>query len=42
MTPGVGTKLVSGTYQPGCVIGVALDNYNNTEVGTIEVLLKRS
>lgn len=41
-TPGVGTKLVSGTYQPGCVIGVALDNYSNTEVGTIEVLLKRS
>jgi hypothetical protein len=39
--PGVATKLQPGDWVPGCVIGKALENYNNTEVGTIEVVAGR-
>jgi hypothetical protein len=28
-------------YQPGCIVGKALENYNSQEVGTIEVAVGR-
>ncbi len=39
--PGVATVLDTGLYQPGCIIGKALENYNNTEIGKIEVAVGR-
>lgn len=39
--PGVATKLQPGDWVPGCVIGKALENYNSTQVGTIEVVAGR-
>jgi hypothetical protein len=39
---GVATALDMGQYQPGCIIGKALENYNSTEVGTIEVAVGRT
>lgn len=39
--PGVATGLKSGDWVPGCVIGKALESYNSTEVGTIEVVVGR-
>jgi hypothetical protein len=39
--PGVATALNAVQYQPGCVIGKALENYNSTATGTIEVVVGR-
>lgn len=39
--PGVATALPADKYNPGCVIGKALENYNNQEQGVIEVLVGR-
>jgi hypothetical protein len=36
-TPGVATVLNMNLYQPGCIIGKALEDYNSPEVGVIEV-----
>jgi hypothetical protein len=38
-TPGVATKMTM--YAPGCVIGKALENYNDTTEGTIEIMVGR-
>ena len=40
--PGVATVLNIGQYQPGCIIGKALENYNSPNVGTIEVAVGRT
>jgi trimeric autotransporter adhesin len=37
--PGVATKLQTGDFIPGCVLGKALQDYNSNEVGVIEVLV---
>lgn len=37
--PGVATKLAN--YQPGCVIGKALESYDNEDEGQIEILVGR-
>jgi len=39
--PGVATVLDSDKYQPGCIIGKALENYNSQEIGIIEVAVGR-
>jgi len=39
--PGVATVLDMSQYQPGCIIGKALEDYQSTEVGTIEVAVGR-
>ena len=39
---GVATALDMSQYQPGCIIGKSLENYNSTEVGTIEVAVGRT
>lgn len=39
--PGVATKMTTELYQPGCIIGKALEDYNSTEVGTIEIVVGR-
>jgi hypothetical protein len=39
--PGVATALDSEQYQPGCIIGKALEDYQSTEVGVIEVAVGR-
>jgi hypothetical protein len=39
---GVATGLDNANYQPGCIIGKALEAYNSTEVGTIEVAVGRT
>lgn len=39
--PGVATCLDMAQYQPGCIIGKALEAYNSTTVGTIEVAVGR-
>ena len=39
--PGAATILDSQQYQPGCIIGKALENYQSTEVGVIEVAVGR-
>jgi hypothetical protein len=38
---GVAAPLDMSLYQPGCIIGKALQNYDSTEVGTIEVAVGR-
>jgi hypothetical protein len=38
---GVATVLDMAQYQPGCIVGKALENYNSQEVGTIEVAVGR-
>jgi hypothetical protein len=38
---GVATVLDMAQYQPGCIIGKALENYNSQEVGRIEVAVGR-
>ena len=38
---GVAAPLNMANYEPGCIIGKALDNYNSNEVGTIEVAVGR-
>jgi len=39
---GVATALDMGQYQPGCIIGKSLENYNSTNVGIIEVAVGRT
>ena len=39
--PGVAQKLDTALYQPGCVIGKALQDYNSETVGVIEVVIGR-
>jgi hypothetical protein len=40
-TLGVATALDMTQYQPGCIIGKALENYNSQEIGIIEVAVGR-
>jgi hypothetical protein len=40
-TLGVATVLDITRYQPGCIIGKALENYNSQEIGIIEVAVGR-
>jgi hypothetical protein len=40
--PGVATTLDSDQYQPGCIIGKALEEYMSNNVGTIEVAVGRN
>ena len=39
---GVATVLDNSKYEPGCIIGKALEDYNSTEVGVIEVAVGRT
>ena len=39
--PGVAQALNPTLYNPGCIIGKALENYNSNQVGTIEVVVGR-
>lgn len=39
---GVATVLDKAKYEPGCIIGKALESYNSSEVGTIEVAVGRT
>jgi len=39
--PGVATTLDIDQYQPGCIVGKALEAYNSTEPGVIEVAVGR-
>jgi len=39
--PGVATLLDMQEYQPGCIIGKALEDYSSTEIGVIEVAVGR-
>jgi hypothetical protein len=39
---GVATLINSALYQPGCIIGKALEAYDSQEVGTIEVAVGRT
>jgi hypothetical protein len=39
--PGVATRLDMSYYQPGCIIGKALEAYDSETVGTIEVAVGR-
>jgi hypothetical protein len=40
-TPGIATRLDMLQYQPGCIIGKALESYDSETVGTIEVAVGR-
>ena len=40
--PGVATVLDMTQYQPGCIVGKALEAYNSDSVGTIEVAVGRN
>ena len=39
--PGVARKLDSDLYQPGCIIGKALENYNSDAGGVMEGVVGR-
>jgi len=39
--PGVATRLETADWRPGTVLGKALENYNSTEPGVIEVVVGR-
>jgi len=39
--PGIATRLDMSQYQPGCIIGKALETYDSETVGTIEVAVGR-
>lgn len=39
--PGIATALDIGQYQPGCIIGKALEDYNSIDNGIIEVAVGR-
>jgi hypothetical protein len=39
--PGVARSLDKSQYEPGVVIGKAVENYNSTEIGVIEVVVGR-
>ena len=41
LTPGIATRLDMSQYQPGCIIGKALEAYDSETVGTIEVAVGR-
>jgi hypothetical protein len=41
-TPGVAQALDINQYQPGCIVGKALAEYNSAEPGVIEVAVGRS
>ena len=41
-TPGIATRLDMSQYQPGCIIGKALEAYDSETVGTIEVAVGRN
>jgi hypothetical protein len=41
LTPGVATRLDMLQYQPGCIIGKALEAYDSDTVGIIEVAVGR-
>lgn len=41
-TKGTAVALDSTQYQPGCIIGKALENYNSDQVGTIEIVVGRT
>ena len=38
-TTGVATSMVSSEYQPGCIIGKALEDYNSDQIGVIEIVV---
>jgi len=40
--PGVAIRLDPAVYQPGCLIGKALEDYDSEAVGTIEVAVGRA
>jgi hypothetical protein len=40
--PGVAQALNTNLYQPGCIVGKALEEYNSTNPGVIEVAVGRS
>ena len=39
---GFATKFSQGSYNPGCIIGISLNDKKDSGEGTVEVLLKRS
>lgn len=39
--PGVATKLNPELYQPGCIIGKSLEDYDSDDIGTIEIVVGR-
>jgi trimeric autotransporter adhesin len=39
--PGIATRLDMAHYQPGCIIGKALEDYDSQEIGKIEVAVGR-
>ena len=39
---GIATTLDPALYQPGCIIGKALEDYDSNEIGTIEVAVGRT
>lgn len=39
--PGVAQALIPSYYQPGCIIGKALEDYNSSDVGTITIVVGR-
>jgi hypothetical protein len=39
--PGVATTLNMENYQPGCIIGKALEEYNSPKVGVITIVVGR-
>jgi hypothetical protein len=40
--PGVATVLDLTNYQPGCVLGKALEDYDSDTVGTITVVVGKT
>jgi hypothetical protein len=38
---GVATRLNKNLYEPGCIIGKALEDYNSNDVGIIEIAVGR-
>jgi hypothetical protein len=40
--PGIAQALNINLYQPGCIIGKALEEYNSTQPGVIEVAVGRT
>ena len=40
--PGVAQALDSNNYQPGCIIGKALADYNSADIGIIEIAVGRA
>jgi hypothetical protein len=40
--PGVATTLVTSNYQPGVILGKALESYNSSEVGVITIVVGKN